>query len=426
MEVQHVIIAALIISLVYIPSAYSNNANTYIVVLKDDVNSKSIASKIAEEHGLIIKNVYNHAIKGFSAIIPDNKLDIIKSDPNVKYIEKDQEVFAFAKPSNPGKGKKGSEHPPQALPTGVDRVDADLNNIAKIDGIDERIDIDIAIIDTGIDPKHKDLNFYKGISCTGTGAPGGKDQNGHGTHVAGIAAAIDNDIGVVGVTPGARLWSIKVLDASGSGSVSCIIAGIDYVTEHADEIEVANLSLGFEGTSQALDEAIANSVDRGVVYVVAAGNDYKDAINFSPANHPDVITVSAITDTDGKGGRNGPLSSYGGADRNNDNIDDGLDDSFAFFSNYGSTIEVAAPGVDILSTWLNNSYETLSGTSMASPHVTGIVALYIAEHGKPSNDTEVHNLINAIINAGALQDSSEGFIGDPDDYHEPLAQADNL
>ncbi len=126
---------------------------------------------------------------------------------------------------------------------------------------------------------------------------------------------------MVGVAPGARLWSAKILDKWGSGTIAGVIAGIDWVTTNAGEIESANMSLGCECQSDAFDTAIANSVYAGIVYVVAAGNSAKDATTFSPANHPDVITVSAITDTDGQGGGNGPSSSWGGEDRNGDGID---------------------------------------------------------------------------------------------------------
>src|SRR5216117_170458 len=134
-----------------------------------------------------------------------------------------------------------------------------------------RVNVDIAIIDTGIDLTHPDLNVYRNITFV-TGTTTGNDDNGHGTHVAGIAAALDNNIGVVGVAPGARLWAVKVLDNNGRGALSDVISGVDYVTENAGEIEVANMSLAGRGTGESLRLAIQNSVGRGVVYVVAAAN----------------------------------------------------------------------------------------------------------------------------------------------------------
>jgi subtilisin family serine protease len=214
---------------------------------------------------------------------------------------------------------------------------------------------------------HPDLNVYRDVTFV-PGTTSGNDDNGHGTHVAGIAAAKDNNEGVVGVDPGARLWAVKVLDSTGAGSISDIIAGIDYVTQHANEIGVANLSFGCRCHSNALDIAIHNSVAAGITFVVAAGNSAADAESFSPASNPDVITVAAIADSDGRCGGLGPATKYGN------------DDSFATFSNFGSVVDIAAPGVNILSTYKGGLYATFSGTSMAAPHVTGAAALYKSTH----------------------------------------------
>lgn len=302
--------------------------------------------------------------------MPANRLNALSRDPRVAYFEPDHVFHTFA----------------QDLPTGVDRAEADRNPHAAIDGADSRVDVDIAIIDTGIDYTHPDLYVTRATDCTSSvffpqcsGSTGNLiDKNGHGTHVAGSAAALDNDIGVVGVAPGARLWSVKVLDQNGSGFLSWIIAGIDAVTQHSDEIEVANMSLGCECSSTALDDAITNSVAAGVVYAVAAGNSGKDASTFSPANHPDVITVSALADFDGLAG------AVGSPTCRNDQ-----DDTLADFSNFGPLVELAAPGVCIKSTWLDGTYNTISGTSMASPHVAGAAALFIATFGRDRNSDGV-------------------------------------
>ena len=171
------------------------------------------------------------------------------------------------------------------------------------------------------------------------------------------------------MAPGARLWAVKVLNDQGSGYMSWIVAGIDYVTKNASAIEVANMSLGCECTSAALDTALTNSTNAGVVYVVAAGNSTKDASTFSPANHPRVITTSAVADFDGKAGGVGAATCR--ADE---------DDTLANFSNFGSTVDIAAPGVCIRSTWNNGGYNTISGTSMASPHAAGAAALYVVQN----------------------------------------------
>ena len=200
---------------------------------------------------------------------------------------------------------------------------------------------------------HPDLNVYKQVTFV-SGTSTGNDDNGHGTSVAGIAAAKDNSAGVVGIAPGARLWAIKVLANNGIGMSSDIIKGIDYATEHANEIDVVNLSFGGEGTNVALHDAIINSVAAGVTYVAAAGNEGKDASSFVPASFPEVIAVSAIVDNDGKCGGLSSISTSSGKD-----------DTFASFSNYGSVIDMAAPGVQIKTTARGSSYtSSFTGTRL--------------------------------------------------------------
>jgi subtilisin family serine protease len=375
----------------------------YIVVLQD-IAVKSVpdvANEMAKTHGLTMRHIYRHALKGFSARIPDHKLEILKKDKRVKRVDPDRIVYAMGKP--PGKGKPGGgETAPQlqTLPTGINRIDAEENKTNR------PVDVDIAVIDTGIDLDHPDLNVVGNV--TFVKSKNGDDDNGHGTHVAGTAAAKDNSIGVVGVAPGARLWAVKVLDRRGSGSWSGVIAGIDWVTARAGQIEVANMSLGGSGsdTESAMRMAIENSVLAGVTYVVAAGNEGEDAQDSVPAAYDFVITVSSIADSDGEPGGNGASTTYG------------ADDTFATFSNYGADVDLAAPGVNIYSCWKKGGYNTISGTSMAAPHVTGAAALYISNNPNISpNDVSSH-----------LKTTGEnnGFTGDPDSYSEPLVNASGL
>lgn len=397
--------------------AQENVPGQYIIVFKDWIqNSKAKADTIAWQHGIGLKHIYEHALKGCAATIPSQKLADIQADPDVKYISNDVLVVAFENVKNPNPGARGNKpvasQPPQQLPTGINRINAELNFTARIDGVDQRVNSDIAIIDTGIDKKHPDLNVVGGVNFTNGNLSNFSDGNGHGTHVAGTTAAIDNGIGVVGVAPGARLWAVKVLNNQGSGFLSDVIEGIDWVTQNASTIEVANMSLGWSGTNTNLldpaHEAIRNSVNAGVVYVVAAGNSSSDSENFAPASYDEVITVSAIADSDGLSGGLGTATSYG------------ADDTFATFSNFGADVDMAAPGVNILSTWLNGGYATISGTSMATPHVTGLAALYIAQYGKPADAIGVEALKNALIQFGTPQSSVDGFSGDPDTFAEPL------
>jgi subtilisin len=355
--------------------------DNYIIILKDGANPWSVANEMAQQRGLGISHVYETAIHGFSGVVPKGQLDKILSDPRVKYVEQDSIVTIFKKPSGtPGGGGGGSTtQPPQVIPTGIARIGGSVSG---------SINVDVAVIDTGIDPTHPDLNVVDGVNF----AKGNSwsDGNGHGTHVAGTIAAKNNDIGVVGVAPDARLHAVRVLDNRGSGFTSDVIAGVNWVAANADIIEVANMSLG-GSQSNALNTAVENAVNAGVVFVVAAGNESTDACSKSPASAPNAITVSALDDRDGVS--------------NND--------PFASFSNYGSCVDVIAPGVLILSTWKDGGYNTISGTSMATPHVAGAAALYLVSH---PTDTPAQ-VVDALQSAGNID---WNVSTDPDGIHEKL------
>ena len=206
-----------------------------------------------------------------------------------------------------------------------------------------------------------------------------------------------------------------MLDRNGSGALSTIIKGIDYIKQYASQIEVANLSLGCECKSSAFDTAINNAVKAGITFVVASGNSGKDASTFSPANNPNVIAVSAIGDSDGKCGGTGPSTGYG------------RDDTLASFSNYGAVVDMTAPGTKIYSTYKGNSYATMSGTSMAAPHVAGAAALYEASHPGAS-PSEVRNalLSNGSTSPTTCDGKGHGyFTSDRDSYREPLLYVRN-
>jgi subtilisin len=399
--------------------AQAARLDRYIVVLRDDMPSTAtavVARQLRISHGLGLGQIYEHAFKGFSATVPAGRLAALSRDPRVDFVQLDSEVQVFGSLDF----VKAQDHSPGEIPTGVNRFDAELNaNTAS--------GVNVAVLDTGIHLTHPDLHVKSGKNCTGRGSP--TDGNGHGSHVAGTIGAKDNGSGVVGVAPGVTLWAVKVLDNSGSGYISWIICGIDWVTSTrtdtstSNDIAVANLSLGGSGwddnncgysNRDALHRAICRSVDRGVVYVVAAGNSTKDAKNFTPAAYNEVITVSAIADYDGTGG--------GGAAPTCSNY--GPDDSFAAFSNFGEDVDLAAPGVCIKSTYKNGGYAVGSGTSMASPHVAGLAALYVKSNGLCTTKACVLGVRDALINAAKPQtDPNCGFSGDPDGFAEPLAYA---
>lgn len=411
----------------------------YIVILNEDVSP----STVFKSHGLTPTHSYSAALNGFATRASGAKLRDLVADPRVKLVEPDRVVRITD----------------QVIPTGVDRVDADVSQIANIDGIDEELDVDIAVIDTGVDIDHPDLRVVGGVGYASVDtahlfippcgeSDGWDDGNGHGTHVAGIIAARDNDIGVVGVAPGARIWAVKVLSDSGIGCLSDVVKGIDWVTctrskadgcpqsaLDANDIEVANLSLGWQGYGTLAQTIFQNAVAQGVFFAVAAGNSAGDVYgadgtfgtldDYMPASLPDVATISAMADSDGTPGGLGSSTAYG------------EDDSFATFSNFsrsvvadnpvaspGLAIDLLTPGVNILSTWKDGTYNTLSGTSMASPHAAGLAALLIAAEGPATDAAGVYAIRQALIDQGLDQASGVRLAHpdtEPDDDPEQMA-----
>jgi subtilisin len=396
------VLAVLLVSvLAAMPAAAAagGQSGRYIVVLKGSGNPMALAKR----HGARVWHVYRHALRGYSASLSAAEAAALRADPAVAAVVADQ-TFQVAV---------------QTLPTGIDRVDGELSSAVSGDGSGV-VNVDIAVVDTGIDLDHPDLNARNGTNCVSPGAPA-EDDHGHGTHVAGTAAARDNDIGVVGVAPGARVWAFKVLNAAGSGTTSQIVCGIDWVTANARtgaDIEVANMSLGgaslFGGLSTCnsnwdpMHPAICRSVNAGVTYAVAAGNSAANANNFVPATYAEVITVSALADFNGRSGGGAPATCRSD-----------VDDTFANFSNFGADIDLIAPGVCILSTYLGGGYSTFSGTSMASPHVAGAAGLV-----KAANDGASPAQVRATLQANGNLNWNDA--DDPDPTKERLLNVDAL
>jgi subtilisin family serine protease len=363
--------------------ATAAETSTYIVVLRpgsDDAGR--IARQFAGSNGARIGHVYSTALDGFSAELSAPAVRTLRADPRVAYVTAEQVAHITA----------------QETPNGVRRIFAPGNAGLKVgDGNDERVDADVAILDTGIDFDHPDLNVVKRTNCVGASTctdDTGDDDNGHGSNVAGIAASLDNGIGYVGVAPGARLWSVKVLNSGGSGNEAGIVAGIDWVAAHADEIEVANLSLGFNGDVQSVKDAINGAIAKGVVVTVSAGNSSKDVRTQTPANVADAVTVSSLSDSDGKPGGTG--GGFGWCNQNNRNVDDTLSN----FSNFGPGVDLAAPGDCIKSAYKNGGYSNFSGTSQAAPHAAGAAAWLTTSGHKPRNRAGALSIRDTLVAHG--------------------------
>jgi subtilisin family serine protease len=345
-----------------LPIAQSGKEAVIIEVARG-ANSDAVARAL----GVVPEHVFTEVFQGFAVELPAAAIRAAERQGGIVKIWPDLPVHAFA----------------QTIPTGIRRVDADENPVADIDQNGGSINVNVAVLDTGIDRAHHDLDVANGVDCSGKDTGDWNDGNGHGTHVAGTIGARENKIGVVGVAPGAHLRAVKVLDNGGSGRWSDVICGLDWVYAHRGAIDVVNMSLGGSATAadqkpcggseptSPLHRAICRVVNDGdVPVVVAAGNEGKNASKTVPATYDEVITVSAFRDLNGEPGGGGKSRQCGNRG----------DDTFAGFSNFGQDIDIAAPGACIRSTWPGRRYATLSGTSMAAPHVTGAVALYIASN----------------------------------------------
>jgi subtilisin family serine protease len=391
----------LVITVAPIAQAREARAGNYLVVLKDAVTRPgAVAAQHARRYGLEVRFVYRNAIEGYAATIPDAALPRIRADERVAFLSPDRAVQAVA----------------QTLPTGINRIQGDASSTLSGNGSGD-VDIDVAVIDTGIDVNHPDLDVVGGKNCS-TGRPSNfKDGNGHGSHVAGTIGALDDGSGVVGVAPGANLWAVRVLNNAGSGSWSSVVCGVDFVAGNAGTIKVANMSLGGTGSDDgncgatnkdALHAAICGAVDAGVTFVVAAGNSNANFSGFVPAAYNEVLTVTAVADFNG-------LPGGGAAATCRSDVDDTAAD-FSNFTVAGSPDEghtIAAPGVCILSTWKGGGYNTISGTSMASPHVAGTAALCIASGD--CTDPLPSQVAAKLRTDAAAQPDGYGFLGDPDD-----------
>jgi aqualysin 1 len=322
------------------PQFSRGEAADVIVVLKSEfapgghAANTARAEEIAQALGVAARYTYGSALFGFAGTVTEGRLAALRQDPRVAHVELDG-VMSIS----------------QTIPWGIIKVGADQSSTKAGNGSGAVSNVNVYIIDTGVDTGHRDLNVVRHVNFA---SGPNNDCNGHGTHVAGTTSAIDNSVDVVGVAPGGPVTGVKVLGCGGTGSTSGVIAGVDWVTANAVKPAVANMSLG-GGASKALDDAVIASANTGIFFVVAAGNDGANACNYSPARagtHNGVLTVAATNSSDVE----------------------------ASWSNFGSCVDIWALGVSILSTRSKGGTTTMSGTSMAAPHGAGGAALYLSSN----------------------------------------------
>ena len=391
-------------------SADAARSDRWIVVLQPGTDSRLAADRQGRRMGFAADRTFRTAVRGYSARLNRTQVETLRGDPSVAAVVADDPIELTA----------------QTTPTGISRIGDTRNGIAAINGIDQRVDADVAIVDTGI-ASIPDLNVVGGVNCSTLNRAAWRDREGHGTHVAGIVGAIDDGNGVVGVAPGVRLWAVKILDDHGEGLLSWYVCGLDWIAAQRDPVdptrplfEAVNMSVAKWGkddrtcgrtAKDILHAAICRLVASGVTVVAAAGNDSGPAAARVPAAYDEVITVSALADTDGRSGGLGGhrCFSWGSYD---------TDDTFANYSNFGPDVDLIAPGKCIWST-VPGGYQYMSGTSMAAPHVTGAVALLKASRPTltPADVREALRYFGT---------SAWNTATDPDSTHEPLLNVSRI
>ncbi len=384
--------------------------------------NKGQAKKMAATLGLSAKHTFGSAIFGFSASVPEARLKSLQNHPLVESVEIDV-VHKLPEPEvQRGKPGGGGGSSNQTMPWGIARTGADSNS-------NEGAGMHVYVLDTGVDSDHADIaanlgNGFAAEQCKGRSCnQPWDDDHGHGTHVSGTIAAINNGIDVVGMASQVTIHPIKICSSRGSCPQSSTIAGLDWMISEVQargEAAVANLSIGGSGSvngscsdsgytgSDSYYEAYCNAKNAGVVVVVAAGNSSADAQNYTPAGFEDaVITVSSAREGDDWNS----FSNWG-------------NNSASWTNNMSAPVAIAAPGGSILSLRLGGGTTTMSGTSMASPHVAGAAALYMASHPQQMNASAFHNVRSALLNSAESTSNWNNTSGYPHD--EDFLDAGNL
>ena len=408
----------------------------YIVVLKDGVSVPGTVADHRRGAGADVLMTYGSALKGYAAKLSARGLERVKNDPRVDFVQQDVEGQPLAGKPGSGSGGTGGGTVGQKLPTGVNRIDAELASptlLATADTTYRQTAGDVAVFDTGIASTHPDLNVAGGVNCLGsyTGHDNTiNDQHGHGTHVAGTIGAKDDANGVVGVAPGIRLWSVRVLNNIGSGSASTQLCGINWITQNGPGlgIKVVNASQTLFADSDdgncgytrgdALHQALCASTGAGILWVFSAGNNGGEFTNAGGQGWPEVLTVTAMGDSNGV--PNVPTTATFTCRPPNSKRDYAAqtDDKYTSFSSYAVTElnkshTIAGPGACIYSTWLNGGYAYQQGTSMAAPHVAGAAHRCIVSGQCAGTPAETIQKLRADAEAWNVANPGWGFTGDP-------------
>jgi subtilisin family serine protease len=400
-------LALALLTVAALPVSAHAAADPYVVVLKDSAATSS-ATQLEQRLGFRSGAHYRAALKGFAARLSDTQARRLRADPAVDFVARDVVMHSAGTPVAAGEN----------VQPGVRRIGA----VTAASGAHGAADSSVAVLDTGVDLANADLNAVSGVNCITRGALA-KDDNGHGTHVAGIVGARNNGAGVLGVAPGTRIVSVKVLNARSSGTLSQILCGIDWVTANAaaQNIRVANMSIAGAGANDgncgntnndAEHRAICRASAAGVTFVASAGNAKSDFAKSIPAAYPEVLTVTGMSDSDGAAGGVGSAIKC---------VRGEADDRYAAYSNWAGSAgarahAIAAPGTCVVSVRNGGGTATYNGTSQAAPHVAGAAALCLGSGGVagPCAGLAPPGVVAKLRADAAAHDSlATGFFGDP-------------
>lgn len=399
----------------------------YIVVLHDGADAGAVAAEHKRKAGATVLDTYGAAIDGYTARLSESELRKVKADPRVDYVTQDEE---------------GVPIEAQTLPPGINRIDADISATALLAGNGDGAAVggNVAVYDTGVQSNHPDLDVAGGVNCLGPTDPTYNDgtindQHGHGTHIAGTIGAKDDANGVVGVAPGVRVWSVRVLNRLASGSTSTQLCGVDWLVANGPSLGITAVNSSMRMFTNAPDDrncghtnpdvihqAICRLSAVGILWVNAAGNTGNDYAAINGPTYDEALTVTAMGDNNGTPNVGSTAtftcSQATLSTKKQKPYAAETDDKHTSFSSFAvsptdQAHTIAAPGACIYSTYLNGTYGYMSGTSMATPHVVGVAHLCIQSGQCTGTTAEKIQKLRADAAAYTQANPGWGFRGDP-------------